>query len=118
MIGNHILTCFDRTKPANSSQEVMKFIGERYNDKLITITDSINMISFKSHYDKNGLYDYIKTDLILMTDIYGYNVNSILKKGNDIKLKSLKKIMILKLLNGNIVLKRLMINNVFHLIFP
>ena len=42
-----------------------------------------------------------------MTDIYGYNVNSILKKGNDIRLKSLKKIMILKLLNGNIVFEKI-----------
>lgn len=107
MIGNHILTCFDRTKPANSSQDVLKFIGKRYNDKLITITDSINMMSFKSNYDNNGLYDYVETDLILMTDIYNYNVNSVLKKGNDIRLKSLKKIMMLKLLNGNIVFEKI-----------
>ena len=106
MIGHHILTCFDRNNPACASQEVMNFIGERYDDKLLTITDSINMASFKLNYDKNGLYDYIKTDLILMTDIYGYNVNSILKKGNNMRLKSLKKIMMLKLLNGGIVFEK------------
>ena len=49
----------------------------------------------------------LKTDLILMTDIYGYNVNSILKKGSISRVKSLKKIMALKLLNGNIVLERI-----------
>lgn len=103
MVGNHILTCLDKNKPANSSQKVIDFISLRYNDKLITITDSINMLSFKLLYDENGLYDYIKTDLILMTDIYGYNVNSILKKGIDKRLQSLKKIMMLKLLNGNII---------------
>ena len=42
-----------------------------------------------------------------MTDIYGYNVNSVLKKGNDIRLKSLKKIMMLKLLKGNIVFEKI-----------
>ena len=65
------------------------------------------MMSFKSNYDNNGLYDYVETDLILMTDIYNYNVNSVLKKGNDIRLKSLKKIMMLKLLNGNIVFEKI-----------
>jgi hypothetical protein len=105
MVGNHILTCLDKNKPASSSQKVVDFINRRYSNKLITITDSINMPSFKLLYDQNGLYDYVKTDLILMTDLYGYNVNSILKKGNDKRLQSLKKIMILKLLNGNITLK-------------
>ena len=107
MIGNHILTCFDRNKPANSSQKVMNFISRRYNDKLITITDSINMNAFKLHYHENGLYDYIKTDLILMTDISGYSVNSILKKGSDRRPKSLKKMMMLKLLNGNIIFEKI-----------
>ena len=102
MVGNHILTCLDKNKSACSSQKVLDFISRRYNDKLITITDSINMRSFKLLYDGNGLYDHIKTDMILMTNFYGFGVHSIFKKGNEKRSQSLEKIMMLKLLNGSI----------------
>lgn len=91
MVGNYILTSFNKSKPINSSQEAKKFISKRYDKNLITITDAINMNSYKYLYDNSGLYDYIKTDLILLTDVNNYDVSSILKKGKSYRYDSIKK---------------------------
>ena len=108
MIGHHILEALDNEVIASASEKIQTFIENRYKRKLLTISDSINMYAFQIHYNKNiSLYDYVKTDLILLTNIYGYDLLSFTKNGIKEKSGTYKKILKHKFLNGKISIKRM-----------
>ena len=108
MIGHHILEALDDEVIASASEKIQTFIENRYKRKLLTISDSINMYAFQIQYNTNiSLYDYVKTDLILLTDIYGYDLLSFTKNGIKEKSGTYKKILKHKFLNGKISIKRM-----------
>ena len=108
MIGHHILEALDDEMIASASEKIQTFIENRYKRKLLTISDSINMYAFEIHYNTNiSLYDHVKTDLILLTDIYGYDLLSLAKNGIKEKSGTYKKILKHKFLNGKISIKRM-----------
>ena len=107
MIGHQILEMFDKNIIASASSKVKTFINQRYKRNLITISDSINMYAFKNSYNVEiSIYDYVKTDYILLTDIYNYSLDSILKKGDQESQDSVNKILKQKYLNGKIIIKK------------
>ena len=107
MVGHHILEAIDDKIIASASEKVQIFIDERYKRKLLTISDSINMYGFAINYNDNiSLYDYIKTDLVLLTDIYGYDLLSLTQNGVKEKSFTYQKLLKHKFANGKISIKR------------